>query len=81
LFLQIYKNILKEAYIWGKKIKSKKMKRFEKHIFVCTNQREEGHPRGCCANKNGYLDLCELEYRACLSGTKQKELMQTAPTQ
>jgi len=28
------------------------MKRFEKHIFVCTNQREEGHPRGCCADKN-----------------------------
>jgi hypothetical protein len=22
--------------------------KFEKHIFVCMNQREEGHPRGCC---------------------------------
>ena len=21
---------------------------FEKHIFVCTNQRPAGHPRGCC---------------------------------
>lgn len=28
------------------------MKRFEKHIFVCTNQREAGDPRGCCAGKN-----------------------------
>ena len=24
------------------------MPKFEKHIFVCMNQREEGHPRGCC---------------------------------
>lgn len=28
------------------------MKRFEKHIFICENKREEGHPRGCCADKN-----------------------------
>jgi len=28
------------------------MKRFEKHIFVCENKRSEGHPRGCCAEKN-----------------------------
>ncbi len=27
------------------------MARFEKHIFVCTNQRPEGHPRGCCHDK------------------------------
>jgi (2Fe-2S) ferredoxin len=24
------------------------MAKFEKHIFVCANQRPEGHPRGCC---------------------------------
>jgi|SRR3954447_3138250 (2Fe-2S) ferredoxin len=24
------------------------MPKFEKHIFICTNQRPEGHPRGCC---------------------------------
>jgi len=28
------------------------MKRFEKHIFVCENKRPEGHPRGCCSEKN-----------------------------
>jgi len=28
------------------------MKRFEKHIFICENRRPEGHPRGCCAEKN-----------------------------
>jgi len=25
------------------------MAKFEKHIFVCTNQRPEGNPRGCCS--------------------------------
>lgn len=24
------------------------MPKFERHIFVCCNQRPEGHPRGCC---------------------------------
>lgn len=24
------------------------MPKFDKHIFICTNHREEGHPRGCC---------------------------------
>lgn len=24
------------------------MPKFRKHIFICTNKREEGHPRGCC---------------------------------
>ena len=24
------------------------MAKFEKHIFVCANQRPAGHPRGCC---------------------------------
>ncbi len=24
---------------------------FEKHVFCCTNRREAGHKRGCCAEK------------------------------
>jgi (2Fe-2S) ferredoxin len=24
------------------------MPKFERHIFVCCNQRPDGHPRGCC---------------------------------
>ena len=24
------------------------MGKFEKHIFICGNQRPAGHPRGCC---------------------------------
>lgn len=27
------------------------MKRFEKHIFICENERPADHPRGCCAAK------------------------------
>ncbi len=26
---------------------------FERHIFICENVREKGHPRGCCAEKGG----------------------------
>ena len=25
---------------------------FQHHIFCCTNRREPGHTRGCCAEKN-----------------------------
>ncbi len=28
------------------------MKRFDRHIFVCENKRPDGHPKGCCADKN-----------------------------
>ncbi|MFI5237400.1 MAG: (2Fe-2S) ferredoxin domain-containing protein [Ignavibacteriales bacterium] len=43
------------------------MKRFEKHIFVCENKRPDGHPKGCCADKNS------LEVRA-LFKKRLKEL-------
>ena len=35
------------------------MPKFDKHIFVCTNNREPGHPRGCCdpANRGDLLQL------------------------
>lgn len=29
------------------------MPQFEHHIFVCCNQREPGHPRGCCDPDGG----------------------------
>jgi (2Fe-2S) ferredoxin len=35
------------------------MPRFETHIFICTNQRPEGHPRGCC-NPSGAGELHRL---------------------
>ena len=27
------------------------MARFQRHIFVCTNERPPGHPKGCCKDK------------------------------
>lgn len=27
-------------------------KKLKHHIFVCTNERPEGHPRGCCKAQN-----------------------------
>ena len=27
------------------------MPHFERHVFVCENERASGHPRGCCAAK------------------------------
>lgn len=35
------------------------MSKFEHHIFVCTNQREAGHPRGSC-DPNGSGGLHKL---------------------
>lgn len=29
------------------------MPSFERHVFVCTNEREAGHPRGCCKGRGG----------------------------
>ena len=32
------------------------MPKFNRHIFVCCNQRPDGHPRGCC-DANGSAEL------------------------
>ncbi len=32
---------------------------YQKHIFICTNERPTGHPRGCCQEK-GSLKIREL---------------------
>ncbi|MHC4263956.1 MAG: (2Fe-2S) ferredoxin domain-containing protein [Planctomycetota bacterium] len=29
------------------------MAKFERHLFVCTNERTPDHPRGCCASRGG----------------------------
>lgn len=29
----------------------------KKHLFICANQRPEGHPRGSCAGSNGSLEV------------------------
>lgn len=27
------------------------MPKFDRHVFICGNEREKGHPRGCCTSK------------------------------
>ena len=29
---------------------------YDAHVFICTNERAEGHPRGCCKDK-GSIEL------------------------
>lgn len=29
------------------------VKKLKRHVFICTNERPEGHPRGCCKSKGG----------------------------
>jgi len=29
------------------------MSRYQRHIFVCINERPKGHPKGCCLEKGG----------------------------
>ncbi len=37
------------------------MPRFQKHLFICNNERKEGDPRGSCVKRgaNGMLDLAK----------------------
>ncbi len=35
------------------------MKKLKHHIFICTNEREAGHPRGCCKAR-GSEELVKL---------------------
>lgn len=37
---------------------------YETHFFVCTNQREAGHAKGCCASK-GSQEVLEALKEAC----------------
>lgn len=41
------------------------MARFERHIFVCTNQRPAGNPRGCCDPEG--LGILQLAFKKELS--------------
>jgi (2Fe-2S) ferredoxin len=48
------------------------MPKFEKHIFICGNQRPEGHPRGCC-DPAGRAELQKLfKQRLAARGLKGK---------
>ena len=44
------------------------MAEFERHVFVCTNERAPGHPRGCCSAKDSISIREALKARCELEG-------------
>ena len=46
--------------------------RFERHIFLCINERVAGHPRGCCASKGGADVAKAIKIAAYDKGLKGK---------
>lgn len=48
------------------------MPKFERHIFVCTNQREAGHPRGCCDPEGKAGMQGALKQKLAVRGLKAK---------
>lgn len=43
---------------------------FERHVFVCTNLRPPGHPRGCCSDKGGEAVRAEFKRLLAEKGLK-----------
>jgi (2Fe-2S) ferredoxin len=48
------------------------MAKFEKHIFVCGNQRPAGHPRGCCDPQGGAELQLAFKQKLTARGLKGK---------
>ena len=41
---------------------------YERHVFVCVNERPEKHPRGCCASKGAAEVRARLKHLARKAG-------------
>ncbi len=44
---------------------------YERHVFVCTNQRPDGHPRGCCLDKGSVELRTYIKERAKAMGLER----------
>lgn len=44
---------------------------FQRHVFVCTNERAPGNPKGCCQSKGAELVRDELKKRLAERGLKK----------
>ena len=47
------------------------MPQFHKHVFVCINERAEGHPRGCCRSAGGDDVAAALKQKCFERGLKR----------
>ena len=45
---------------------------FERHVFVCTNERPAGHPRGCCSAKESAVIRDTLKARCHQEGLHEQ---------
>jgi (2Fe-2S) ferredoxin len=45
-----------------------KVKKLDRHLFVCTNERPAGHPRGCCRSKGAEELLQAFKAEAARAG-------------
>lgn len=48
------------------------------HVFVCTNERPSGHPRGCCKTKGSEAVLQALKQEAAQAGLGKRVRIQKA---
>lgn len=54
------------------------MSHLKKHIFICENQRDAGHPKGCCADKDGKEIKNALKVELAKRGLKKVYRANTA---
>lgn len=54
------------------------VRKFEAHVFVCTNERPAGHPRGSCKEKGAETLLQALKQEVASSGLGGKVRAQKA---
>jgi len=47
------------------------MAKFQRHVFICINDRGPGHPRGCCASKGAAEVAAALKSRLHEHGLKR----------
>jgi (2Fe-2S) ferredoxin len=47
------------------------MAKFQRHVFVCINQRPADSPKGCCAARGGAEVAAELKHRLYERGFKR----------
>jgi len=48
------------------------IKKLSHHVFVCTNERPSGHPRGCCQSKGSEQILKQFKEKAAAAGLQNQ---------
>jgi (2Fe-2S) ferredoxin len=62
----------------SKKTRHSGVMKLKAHIFVCTNERPEGHPRGCCRSKDSEAILQNFKQELSKHGLAKQVRAQKA---